>query len=136
MIKGDRIMSKIEKYREQSDITNKIIVNLNKAQGFNAIGNEDPNNDKHHIGFHKYQIWNTDIPIWFHASYGYYGSSASYNAYSPELQPYLIKALNHYKTDIINYVIETVKHDKHMALLDCKEEAEKILKEISEVMIK
>ena len=135
MIKGDKVMTKIEKYRDQSNITNKIIVNLNKAQGFNAIGNEDLNNDKHSISFHKHQIWDTDIPIWFHASYGYYGSSASYSACSPELQPYLIKALNHYKTDIINYIMEQVERDKHLALLDCKEEAEKILKEISEVAV-
>ena len=136
MIKGDKVMTKIEKYREQSNIATKIIVNLNKAQGFNAIGNKDPNNDKAHIKFCKNKIWDTDIPIWFHASYGYYGSSDGYNACPPELQPYLIKALNHYKTDIINYVMEAVEHDKYMALLDCKEEAEKILKEISEVMIK
>ena len=136
MIKGDKVMTKIEKYREQSNIATKIIVNLNKAQGFNAIGNKDSNNDKAHIKFCKDKIWDSDIPIWFHASYGYYGSSDGYNACPPELQPYLIKALNHYKTDIINYVMEAVEHDKHMALLDCKEEAEKILKEISEVMIK
>ena len=37
-------MSKIEKYREQSQITNKIIVDLNKSQGLNAIGEKDPNN--------------------------------------------------------------------------------------------
>ena len=32
--------------------------------------------------------------------------------------------------------MEAVEHDKYIALLDCKEEAEKILAEISEVMIK
>ena len=129
-------MSKIEKYREQSNITNNIISNLKKAQGLKDDGTKDPNNDKYNIDFHKNRIWDADIPIWFHASYGYYGSSAGYNACSPELQPYLIKALNHYKTDIINYIMEAVEHDKHIALLDCKEEAEKILAEISEVMIK
>ena len=129
-------MSKIEKYRDQSNVTAKIIADLNKAQGLNAIGNKDSNNDKHSIGFYDHKIWDSDIPVWFHASYGYYGSSSGYTACSPELQPYLIKALNHYKTDIINYIMEAVEHDKHIALLDCKEEAEKILAEISEVMIK
>ena len=129
-------MSKIHKYREQSNITNNIISNLKKAQGLKDDGTKDPNNDKYNIDFHKNRIWDTDIPIWFHASYGYYGSSSGYSACSPELQPYLIKALNHYKTDIINYIMEAVEHDKHIALLDCKEEAEKILAEISEVMIK
>lgn len=128
-------MSKIEKYREQSKIANKIIVDLNKAQGFNAIGNKDPNNDKHSIGFYKHQIWDSDILIWFHASYGYYGSSSGYSACSSELQPYLIKALDHYKTDIINYIMEAVEHDRHKALLDCKAEAEQILKDIDSVMI-
>ena len=129
-------MSKIGKYREQSKITNKIIVDLNKAQGFNAIGNKDPNNDKHTFGFYKHQIWDSDIPVWLHASYGYYGSSDGYSACSPELQSYLIKALNHYKTDIINYIVEAVKHDEHKTLLECKSEAEQILKEIDSVMVK
>lgn len=129
-------MSKIKKYREQSNITNNIISNLKKAQGLKDDGTKDPNNDKYNIAFHKNQIWDTDIPIWFHASYGYYGSSSGYNACSPELQPYLIKALDHYKIDIINYVIELAKQDEQKALLDCKEEAEKILAEISEVITK
>ena len=126
-------MTKIEKYREQSNITTKIVENLNKAQGFNAIGNEDPNNDKHNIGFNKNKIWDTDIPIWFHASYGYYGNSNGYSACFPEMHPYLIKALDHYKIDIINYVMELAKQDKQKALLDCKEEAEDILKEINNI---
>ena len=128
-------MSKIEKYREQSEITNKIIIDLNKAQGFNTIGNKDPNNDKHTFGFYKHKIWDSDIPVWLHASYGYYGSSNGYSACSPELQSYLIKALNHYKADIINYIVEAVKHDEHKALLECKSEAEQILREIDSVMI-
>ena len=130
-------MSKIEKYREQSNVATKIIANLNQAQGFNAAGtNKDPNNDKHTFGFYKHQIWDSDIPVWLHASYGYYGSSNGYSACSPELHPYLIKALDHYKTDIINYIIEAVRHDKHKALLECKSEAEQILKEIDSAMIK
>ena len=128
-------MSKIEKYREQDRITTKIIVDLNNAQGLTAIGKNDPNNDKHNIGFYKHQIWDTDIPVWLHASYGYYGSSDGYTACSPELQPYLIKALNHYKNDIVNYIVEVVEHDKHIALMDCKDEAERILKEINEQII-
>lgn len=129
-------MTKIEKYREQSKITNKIIIDLNKSQGFNAIGNKDPNNDKHTFSFYEHQIWDSDIPVWLHASYGYYGSSNGYSACSPELQSYLLKALNHYKMDIINYIVEAVKHNEHKALLECKSEAEQILKEIDSVMIK
>ena len=129
-------MSKIEKYREQSNVTAKIVADLNKAQGLDSIGNKDSNNDKYSIGFYNHQIWDSDIPVWLHASYGYYGSSSGYTACSPELQPYLIKAINHYKTDIINYIMEVVKHDEHKALLECKSEAEQILKEIDSVMIK
>ena len=128
-------MSKIEKYRKQSNVTAKIIADLNKAQGLDSIGNKDPNNDKHSIGFYDNRIWDSDIPIYFHASYGYYGSSSGYTACSPELQPYLIKALGHYKTDIINYIMEAVEHDKHLALIDCKKEAEQILSEIDKAMI-
>ena len=36
----------------------------------------------------------------------------------------------------INYIMEAVKHDEHKALLECKSEAEQILKEIDSVMIK
>lgn len=128
-------MSNIEKYREQGRITTKITVDLNKAQGLNAIGNKDPNNDKHDIGFYNHQIWDSDIPVWFHASYGYYGSSDGYTACSPELQPYLIKALNHYKMDIVNFIIERLEHDKNKALYECKEEAEGILREIDGIML-
>jgi len=128
-------MSKIEKYKEQDRIADKIISNLNKAQGLNTIGKKDYNNDKHDIGFYNHQVWDSDIPVWFHASYGYYGSSNGYTACSPELQPYLIKALNHYKMDIVNFIAEQVEHDKHKALMECKEEAERILSEINSVMM-
>jgi hypothetical protein len=128
-------MSKIEKYREQDRIATKITVDLNKAQGLTAIGKKDPNNDKHGIGFYKHQIWDSDIPVWFHATYGYYGSSDGYSASSPELQPYLIKALNHYKNDIVDYIMDQVEHDKHKALMECKEEAEGILREINSIMV-
>lgn len=124
-------MSKIDEYREQCKITKDIIDKLKSAQGLKNDGTKDPNNYKHNIGFYNNKIWDSDIPLWFHASYGYYGSASSYSACSPELQPYLIKALNHYKTEIINYIMEQVEHDKRLALLDCKEEAEKILEEIS-----
>ena len=128
-------MSKIEKYREQDRITTKIIVDLNKAQGLTAIGKNDPNNDKHGIGFYKHQIWDTDIPIWFHATYGYYGSSDGYTACSPELRPYLIGALNHYKMDIVNFIVEQLERDKNKALYECKEEAESILRQIDSIML-
>ena len=128
-------MSKIEEYREQEKITTNITVNLNKAQGLNAIGNKDPNNDKNNIGFYKHQIWDSDIPVWLHASYGYYGSSDGYSACSPELQPYLLKALNHYKMDIVNFIVEQLEHDKNKALYACKEEAESILKQIDNIML-
>lgn len=129
-------MTKIEKYREQSNVAAKIIVNLNHAQGLNAAGIKDPNNDKHSFEFYDHHIWDSDIPVWLHASYGYYGSSSGYSACSPELRPYLIKALNHYKVDIINYIVQEVERDKNKALLDCKTEAELILKEIDSVMVK
>jgi hypothetical protein len=128
-------MSKIEKYREQNRIATKITVDLNKSQGLTAIGKKDPNNDKHDIRFSKHQIWDSDIPVWLHASYGYYGSSDGYTACSPELQPYLTKALNHYKMDIVNFIVEQLEHDKNRALYECKEEAESILREIDSIML-
>lgn len=45
-------MGNIEKYNEQKNITNKIIVNLNKANGLTAIGEEDPRNDKYGFNFY------------------------------------------------------------------------------------
>jgi predicted transcriptional regulator len=37
--------------------------------------------------------------------------------------------------DIVNFIVEQVEHDKHRALYECKEEAERILKEIDSIMI-
>ena len=99
-------MTCIEKYNEQKNITTKIISNLNRARGLTVIGKEDPRNDKHLIGFHDHSIWSGDISVWFHASYGYYGDSSGYSACCPEMQKYLIKALNYYKDDIVNYIME------------------------------
>ena len=125
-------MTCIEKYNEQKNITNKIIVNLNKAKGLTAIGEKDPRNDKHEIMFYDHKIWDGDIQVCFHASYGYYGDSSGYSACRPEMQEYLLKALNHYKYDIVNYIMEQAEKDKNDALLACKQEAESILKQIEE----
>ena len=125
-------MTCIEKYNEQKNITTKIISNLNRARGLTVIGKEDPRNDKHLIGFHDHSIWSGDISVWFHASYGYYGDSSGYSACCPEMQKYLIKALNYYKDDIVNYIMEQAEKDKNDALLVCKQEAESILKHIEE----
>ena len=125
-------MGNIEKYNEQKNITNKIIVNLNKAKGLTAIGKEDSRNDKHQIMFYDHKIWDGDIQVYFHASYGYYGDSSGYSACCPEMQKYLIKALNYYKGNIVNYIMEQAEKDKNDALLACKQEAESILKQIEE----
>lgn len=125
-------MTCIEKYNEQKNITTKIISNLNRARGLTAIGKEDPHNDKHQIDFYNQSIGSGDISVWFHASYGYYGDSSGYSACYPEMQKYLIKALNFYKDDIVNYIMEQAEKDKNDALLACKQEAESILKQIEE----
>lgn len=128
-------MTCIEKYNEQKNITTKIVVNLNKARGRTAIGEKDPRNDKHQIMFYDHKIWDGDIQVCFHASYGYYGESSGYSACCPEMQEYLLKALNYYKYDIVNYMMEQVEKDKNDALLACKQEAESILKQIEEKML-
>lgn len=125
-------MTCIEKYNEQKNITNKIVVNLNKARGRTAIGGEDSRNDKHQIMFYDHKIWDGDIQVYFHASYGYYGDSSGYSACCPEMQKYLLKALNYYKDEIVNYIMEQAEKDKNDALLACKQEAESILKQIEE----
>lgn len=125
-------MTCIEKYNEQKNITNKIVVNLNKARGLTAIGKEDSRNDKHQIMFYDHKIWDGDIQVYFHASYGYYGDSSGYSACCPEMQKYLLKALNYYKDEIVNYIMEQAEKDKNDALLACKQEAESILKQIEE----
>lgn len=70
--------------------------------------------------------------MWFHASYGYYGDSNGYSACCPEIQKYLLRALNYYKYDIVNYIMEQAEKDKNDSLLACKQEAESILKQIEE----
>ena len=125
-------MTCIEKYNEQKNITTKIISNLNKAKGLTAIGKKDPHNDKHSFNFYDHSIWNGDIYVCFHASYGYYGDSSGYSACCPEMRQYLLKALNYYKDEIVNYMIEQAEKDKNGALLACKQEAESILRHIEE----
>lgn len=126
-------MNYIEKYNEQKNITTKIVGNLNRARGLTAIsGAIDHRNDKYLIGFYNHSIWDSDIPVYFHASYGYYGDSSGYTACCPEMQEYLLRALNHYEGEIINYMIEQAEKDKNDALLACKQEAESILKQIEE----
>lgn len=125
-------MTCIEKYNDQKNTTTKIIRNLNRARGLTAIGKEDPHNDKHLIGFYDHSIWSGDISVWFHASYGDYGDSNGYSACCPEIQKYLLKALNYYKDEIVNYIMEQAEKDKNDALLACKQEAESILKQIEE----
>lgn len=125
-------MGNIERYNEQKNITNKIIVNLNKAKGLTAIGGEDARNDKHGFDFYDHKIWSGDISVYFHASYGYYGDSNGYSACCPEMQKYLLRALSRYKDEIVNYMMEQAERDKNDALLACKQEAESILKQIEE----
>lgn len=125
-------MTCIEKYNEQKNITTKIISNLNRARGLTVIGEEDPRNDKHKIMFYDHKIWDGDIPVYFHASYGYYGDSSGYNACCPEMQKYLLRALSRYRGEIVNYIMEQAEKDKNDALLACKQEAESILKQIEE----
>ena len=79
-------------------------------------------------------MWDQDIPIYFHASYGYYGSSSGYSSCFPEMSDYIIQALNHYKEDIVNFAMEIAKQDEEKALIACKTEAEKILSDINKVM--
>lgn len=125
-------MTCIEKYNEQKNITTKVISNLNKAKGLTAIGEKDPHNDKYGFNFYDHSIWSGDVSVYFHASYGYYGDSSGYSACCPEMQKYLIKALNFYKDNIVNYIMEQAEKDKNDALLACKQEAESILKQIEE----
>ena len=125
-------MTCIEKYNEQKNITNKIISNLNKAQGLTAIGESDPRNDKYGFNFYDHSIWGGDISVFFHASYGYYGDNSGYSACCPEMQKYLLRALSHYRGEIVNYMMEQAEKDKNDALLACKQEAESILKQIEE----
>lgn len=116
----------------KKNITTKIISNLNKAKGLTAIGEKDPRNDKYGFNFYDHSIWGDDIPVYFHASYGYYGDSGGYNACCPEMQKYLLRALNYYKDEIVNYIMEQAEKDKNDALLACKQEAESILKQIED----
>ena len=123
-------MTCIEKYNEQKNITNKIISNLNRAKGLTAIGERDLRNDKYSFNFYDHSIWAGDISVFFHASYGYRGDSGGYSACCPEMQKYLLRALSHYKDEIVNYMMEQAEKDKNDALLACQQEAESILKQI------
>lgn len=126
-------MSKIEEYREQKKITGQVIRMLRHASGLKEDGTNDTNIDKGGIDFYGDRVWDQDIQIYFHASYGYYGSSSGYSACFPEMKPYILMAINRYKDDIVNLAMQLAKEDEQKALVDCKEEAESILAEISDI---
>lgn len=125
-------MGKIDDYNKQCRITANVISNLNLAQGLNANGTKDPKNDKYDIRFCNSRIWDTDFPMWLHASYGYYGSSSGYSACNENVGKYILKAVNFYMDDIVKYAMNLAKNDELKALKDCKDEAEKILADIKE----
>lgn len=126
-------MSKIDEYKAQRSRTKSVVTALRAAQGLKADGTKDPQNDKHTIEFYASPLWDSDVPCFLHASYGYYGSSSGYTACGDETRVYIYQALDEYKEAIVNRAIELAQEAEKKALLECKGEAEKVLEMIKKM---
>lgn len=123
-------MGKIDIYNEIKKENEFDIGLLTKALGNKQDGTPDPAIDKASIVFSNKAIWKSDIRLFLHISYGFYGSSSGYSAVSDNIEDYILKVLNLRSNNIINEAIEMMEHDIEISKHECKTEAEEILKDL------
>ena len=119
-------MSKIDEYTKIKTRNNQMIRDLEMA----ANAANDSHNDKASLCFHETKIWDTDLVVAFHASHGFYGSSSGYSDCSPEMRPYLVKALNTYIYSVYDMMKQLMAADIAKALLAAEDEAKEIMAKI------
>lgn len=125
-------MSKIDDYKKISALNGRDIGDLNEALGNHSDGTPNSNNDKHHIRFNDKRIWDSDLPLFLHMSYGYYGSSSGYSVGGGNIQGYIEKALNIKAAEIVKTAIDLMEIDILKARKASKAEAEEILRKLNE----
>ena len=126
-------MSKIDEYKKIRELNRQDIENLNQAMGLKPDGSgPDPKNDKGEIIFCGDPIWSTDLWIYMHASYGYYGSSDGYHATSPNMKNYILRVLDNMKVDIAKQAQELMLQDIEAARKAAEDEAREVLGMVEE----
>lgn len=123
-------MSKIDNYNLIRDRNQNSIRELNQVLQNRPDGTPNPNNDKGQATFYDQQIWDSDVRLYLHMSYGFYGSSSGYSVGDENIKKYILNVLNSKTKSIISEVIELMKKDIEKAKRECKSEAEEILKSL------
>lgn len=125
-------MSKIDIYNNIKQQNSKAIEQLHLSLGRNTEGTaDDRHNDKGHLTFYDSKCWDSDMKIFIHACYGYYGSSSCYAVSSPTIKDYLLKSLNKNNKLIVDDAIKLLGDDIEKARRNAKDEANEVLDQIS-----
>jgi hypothetical protein len=132
MGKGEMKMSKIDDYNKIRNQNEHDIGNLQEVLKNHRDGTPNPHNDKGYMAFHDHAVWDSDMKVFIHASYGYYGSSSVYDVGGENIKKYLLKVLNSKGEEIIKEAIELMRKDIETAKKACVDEAKAILTEVTE----
>lgn len=122
-------MSKIDIYNKIKQENTSSIQQLRYVMQQKSDGTPDPHNDKGYMRFYENKVWDTDMKIFCHASYGYYGSSSGYAVGGENIQKYILQVLNGMDMAIINKAIELMQKDVEKARLESIDEAKAILEQ-------
>lgn len=123
-------MSKIDIYNKVKKENEGAIEDLHLSLKRDKNGNPDSNNDKGCFRFYNKQVWDTDMKIYIHSCYGYYGSSSAYRISSPVIKKYILDVLNNKSKEIIEEAINNLQKDIEKTRLDCLDEAKSILESL------
>lgn len=125
-------MSKIDEYNEIKFKNSNAIKQLHLTQRRTEDGkSNNDSNDKGRCKFYDHQIWDSDMKIYIHAAYGYYGSSSAYSVRGDVVKKYLLKAINQYERTIVDKAIELLKYDIEKARLEAENEAKEVLQVVN-----
>ena len=123
-------MSKIDEYKEIKSRNLSDIQGLNQVMQMTADGSKhDARNDKGCMHIYDHAIWESDMPIYIHSAYGYYGSSSCYAVGGQNLKKYLIKALESMTTELMVKAKELLISDIELARKSAEKEALEVLGE-------
>ena len=120
-------MGKIDTYNKVKKENESAISDLHLSLKRDRKGMLDSNNDKGCFRFYDRQVWDTDMKIYIHSSYGYYGSSSAYSISSPVIKQHILSVLNSKSKEIVEEAISNMQKDIEKARLDCLDEARNIL---------
>lgn len=121
-------MNKIDEYLKIKELNTRDIENLNQVMRLKPDGSDvDAHNDKGNISFNNRKIWESDIGLYLHTSYGFYGSSDCYSAASENMAKYLLRALNSMSNDIAIEMQELLAADIEKARKAAEAEAREVL---------